>query len=100
MKCPICEKGKLVRKKKDYKYKDWYFGKDPRLLLLDMLNPRRYRQNTDPSPIPEGPDDFHQWLPGEQGHQNSIRLWASWHWEEPKYLHQAKAGDSHLYPLW
>ncbi len=27
MKCPICETGKLVRKKIEYKYKDWYFGK-------------------------------------------------------------------------
>ena len=27
MECPMCEKGKLVRKKIDYTYKDWYFGK-------------------------------------------------------------------------
>lgn len=27
MECPICEKGKLVRKKIDYSYSDWYFGK-------------------------------------------------------------------------
>jgi YgiT-type zinc finger domain-containing protein len=27
MECPVCEKGKLTRKKVDYSYKDWYFGK-------------------------------------------------------------------------
>ena len=27
MECPICEKGKLTRKKVDYNYKDWHFGK-------------------------------------------------------------------------
>lgn len=27
MECPICEKGKLMRKKIEYSYQDWYFGK-------------------------------------------------------------------------
>ncbi len=27
MECPVCEKGKLVRKKIEYKYKEWLFGK-------------------------------------------------------------------------
>ncbi len=27
MECPICESGSLIRKKIEYKYKDWYFGK-------------------------------------------------------------------------
>lgn len=27
MECPVCEKGKLMRKKIDYSYQEWYFGK-------------------------------------------------------------------------